>query len=65
MKKILVISLSTAVLMSGCGAGNDNTAAGGFMGAQLGSILGSAIGGISVREVAISAPLLVWLAEQW
>lgn len=47
MKKILVISLSAAVLMSGCGAGNDNTAAGGFMGAQLGSILGSAIGGIS------------------
>lgn len=47
MKKILVISLSAAVLMSGCGTGNDNTAAGGFMGAQLGSILGSAIGGIS------------------
>lgn len=47
MKKILVISLSAAVLMSGCGTGNDNTAAGGFMGVQLGSILGSAIGGIS------------------
>lgn len=47
MKKILVISLSAAVLMSGCGTGNDNTAAGGFMGAQLGSILGAAIGGIS------------------
>ena len=47
MKKILVILLSAAVLMSGCGTGNDNTAAGGFMGAQLGSILGSAIGGIS------------------
>ena len=47
MKKILVISLSAAVLMSGCGTENDNTAAGGFMGAQLGSILGSAIGGIS------------------
>lgn len=47
MKKILVILLSATVLMSGCGTGNDNTAAGGFMGAQLGSILGSAIGGIS------------------
>lgn len=46
MKKIFAITLSASLLLSGCGS-SDNTAAGGFMGAQLGSILGSAIGGIS------------------
>lgn len=35
------------MLLSSCGVGNENTASGGFLGAQLGSILGSAIGGIS------------------
>lgn len=47
MKKIATVTLSAAILLSSCGVGNDNTAAGGFMGAQIGSILGSAIGGIS------------------
>lgn len=45
--KTVSLTLCAAMLLSGCGAGNENTASGGFLGAQLGSILGSAIGGIS------------------
>ena len=47
MKKYIALALSGTLLLSGCGAGNENTASGGLLGAQLGSIIGSAIGGIN------------------
>lgn len=47
MKKIATLTLAASLMLSGCGVGNENTASGGFLGAQLGSIIGSAIGGIS------------------
>ncbi len=47
MKKIATLTLAASLMLSSCGVGNENTASGGFLGAQLGSIIGSAIGGIS------------------
>ena len=47
MKKYIALALSGTLLLSGCGAGNENTASGGLLGAQFGSIIGSAIGGIN------------------
>ena len=44
MRKVLVISVCTALLLSGCGT---YAGSGAFTGAHFGSILGSAIGGIS------------------
>lgn len=45
--RCLTLALGAALLVSSCGIGSENTASGGFLGAQLGSIIGSAIGGIS------------------
>ena len=50
MKKIATLTLAASLMLSGCGVGNENTASGGFLGAQLGSIIGSAIGGISSSQ---------------
>ena len=44
MKKIVILSVSAVLLLSGCGT---YTASGAYTGASFGSILGSAIGGLS------------------
>lgn len=45
MKKVLLIALGAAVMMSSCSS--YNTATGAFAGAQFGRVIGSAIGGIT------------------
>ena len=44
MKKILILSLGTVILLSGCGT---YAGEGAFVGASFGSVIGSAVGGIS------------------
>ncbi len=44
MKKVIILSVSVVLLLSGCGT---YTASGAYTGASFGSILGSAIGGLS------------------
>ncbi len=46
-RKYLAATMGATILLTSCGSASSNSVGGGFMGAQLGSILGEAIGFIS------------------